>query len=238
MVKQTLAKSFDSAFEGLMYALATEKNIRLHLLIAAMVLCLGIYLDLKILEIAILLLVIAFVIVTEMLNTAVEIAVNLLGEDEAAIKRRAKNVAAASVLIASLAASIIGYLILIKPFLRLGIGDKISEIKHSPWQITLLSLVIVLFLVIAKKLLFLSKRQIIPLSLEGGMPSGHSAIAFSIWTVIAFLSRDAFIISLAFVLVLLMLQSRVKQTVHNLWEVIVGGVIGTLVTVLIFQLLG
>ena len=204
---------------------------------AAAALCLGIYLNLKILEIAILLLVIAFVIVTEILNTAVEITIDLLGGDETALKRKVKNVAAAAVLIASLAASIIGYLILIKPFLRLGIGDKIIEIKHSPWQITLLSLVIVLFLVTAKKLLSLSKRRIIPLSLEGGMPSGHSAVAFSIWTVIAFLSRDAFIISLAFVLVLLILQSRIKQTVHNFWEIIVGGIIGTLVTVLVFQLL-
>ena len=238
MPKRTLAKSFNSAFEGLMYALATQKNMKLHLLVAVVALCLGIYLNLTILEIAVLLLVIAFVFVAEVLNTAVEIIIGLLDDSQSLLKQTAKNIAAASVLVASIAALIIGYLILIRPFLSLGMEDKIAKIRHSPWQITLFSLVIILFIVTIKKLLSLSKRRIIPSSLEGGMPSGHSAVAFSILTTIALLSKDAFIISLAFVLVVLMLQSRVRQTVHNLWEIIVGGVIGVLLTVLVFQLLG
>lgn len=235
---RTLVKSFNSAYAGLMYTLATQRNMRLHLLLAVVALCLGIYLNLTILRMALLILVIGFVFVTEILNTVAEIAVGFLNDDRDELKQTIKNIAAAAVLIASITASLIGYLILIKPLLHMRVEDTIVRVTHSPWQATLLSLVIVLSVVTIKKLISLSKKKVIPSSLEGGMPSGHSAIAFSVWTVISLLSKDGFIISLALLLVILILQSRVKQTVHTIWETVVGGFIGVLVTVLIFQLLG
>lgn len=238
MTKHTLVKSFNSAFEGLMYTLATQRNMKLHLLVAVVALCLGIYLNLTVLEIALLLLVIGFVFVAEIMNTAVEITISLLDNTQSPLKQIVKNITAASVLIASLAALVIGYLILIRPLLSLGIEDKITKIRHAPWQITLLSLVVVFSIVTIKKLFSLSRKRIIPSSLEGGMPSGHSAVAFSILTAIGLLSQNGFIISLAAVLVVLMLQSRVRHTVHSFGEIIVGGIIGVLVTILIFQLLG
>lgn len=237
MLRKSLVKSFNSAFEGLMYTLATQRNVRLHLLAAVLVICLGVYLSLPIIEITILLLLIAFVIVTEVINTAIETMVDLIGAEENTFKQTAKNVAASAVLVASITAITIGYIILIKPIVGFAIKKNITEVQHYPWQVTLLSLIVVLLVITAKKLFSVSRKKIIPQSLEGGMPSGHSAVSFSIWTAIAILSKDVFIIGLAFVLVVLILQSRIKLSVHNLWETLVGGFIGILVTVLIFQLL-
>ena len=64
-----------------------------------------------------------------------------------------------------------------------------------------------------------------------------SAIAFSMWTIIAFLTHNAIVIILAFVMAFLIARHRIKSSIHNIWEVVAGGVLGVLATTLIFQLL-
>ena len=74
------------------------------------------------------------------------------------------------------------------------------------------------------------------MTLRGGIPSGHAAIAFSIWVAVTFLS-EAFLPSfLVLILAVLVAQSRVSIGVHKPWEVILGALLGSVVTFFLFKL--
>ncbi len=68
------------------------------------------------------------------------------------------------------------------------------------------------------------------------MPSGHSAIAFSIWTIIALITRNSMVVLLTLVVAVLVAQSRIRQEIHTGWEVVVGSLLGVIATLLCFQI--
>jgi diacylglycerol kinase (ATP) len=69
------------------------------------------------------------------------------------------------------------------------------------------------------------------------MPSGHSAIAFCLATTIAFVSDgQPLAVSLSYLLALIVAQSRVDSNVHSILEVVVGGIFGTLLTIIMFRI--
>jgi diacylglycerol kinase (ATP) len=74
--------------------------------------------------------------------------------------------------------------------------------------------------------------------LRGGMPSGHSAISFSVATLIALLTEEPLIITLSYLLALIVAQSRVDSKIHSFLEVLFGGMFGTLLTILLFKIFG
>jgi diacylglycerol kinase (ATP) len=71
---------------------------------------------------------------------------------------------------------------------------------------------------------------------SGGMPSGHSAIAFSAVTAAALYSNNSAITILFLIVALLVVQSRLEGKIHNVLELLTGAVIGFLVTLLLFQI--
>lgn len=70
------------------------------------------------------------------------------------------------------------------------------------------------------------------------MPSGHSTIAFSIATTITLLTNEPLIMVLSYFIALIVAQSRVDSEIHSILEVVFGGIFGTLLTLLLFKLLG
>ncbi len=226
-----LTDSFNCAVEGFKYVLKTQKNMRLHFEIGVAVLLLGILLDLNKLEILILCGTIVSVLLTEMINTAVELTIDLITDTFHPLARIIKDIAAGGVLIVSLNAVLVGYLLFLDRFAK-HIENGIVRIRQSSWHITFIALICVLSLVIVSKL-FLHRGT----PFRGGMPSGHSALAFSIWTVVTWVSGNNLLSVLVFVLASMLAYSRVKKGVHNIWEVIVGGIMGSLITAFMFQIL-
>ena len=227
-----IVESFNAAIEGFFYVIKTERNMRIHFMLAALILLLGIFLNFTTSEMMILTLTIALVLAAEMINTAVELIVNIIVKMEFhPIARIIKDVSAGAVLLAAINALIVGYLLFANkiPFT---IEEGIMRIGQSPWHLTFISIIVVLVITIFGKILMHSGTP-----LRGGMPSGHAAIAFSMWTVIAFLTRNAIVILLAFVMAFLIARHRIKDSIHTLWEVIAGAMFGILATILIFQLL-
>jgi len=211
----------------------TQRNMRLHFLIAILALLLGIYLNLEKLELLLLLVTICFVMLAEMLNTAIEINADLLSDSFNPMVRIIKDVAAGCVLVASLNASIVGYLIFLSRPWSIPIESSIDRIRSSSWHISLLILIVVLFIVILSKALLHRGTP-----LRGGMPSGHAAVAFTIWAIISFTTGNHFVIVLAFILAFLVARSRLSGGIHSVWEVLAGSVLGVIVTTLVFQILG
>ena len=231
MGRQTLIESLNSAAEGFVYVLRTQRNMRLHFLFATLVLVLGIYLELPKMELLLLLGAITLVLVLEMVNTAMELTIDLVKSAYHPLARIIKDIAAGAVFLAAMNALIVGYVIFSRRFV-LHIEDGIQRIARSPWQLTLMALIVVMFLVRAGKIL-LGKGT----PFRGGMPSGHAAFAFSVWTIIVFSTRNGLVMLLSFVLAFLIARYRMKDKIHTFWEVLTGSVLGILITALVFQLL-
>jgi len=178
-----------------------------------------------------LLVAIIFVLFAEMVNTAIEFTVNLVSDTINPLARIVKDISAGAVLLSALNGLIVCYVIFSR-HLHIPFDSTMLKIKQSPWHITFIALIVVLGLVITGKVF--SHRGT---PFRGGMPSGHAALAFSIWTAIFFSVTNDFVIILTFILAFLVARSRVDNSIHNVWEVTSGAIIGMLVTTVIFQIL-
>lgn len=223
-------ESFNAAVEGFIYVLRTERNMRAHFLAAFFFILLGIYLNFSAIEVCILCCTISFVLAAEMINTAIELLVDMVKSESHPTARIIKDVAAGGVLIAAISACIVGYVLFVRkiPF---DIREHLLSVQDSPWQITFIALVLVFGSAIIGKLIFNKGTP-----LRGGMPSGHAAVAFSIWTIISFLTNNLIVIALTFLMAFLIARHRVKDAVHTVFEVVAGSILGVLLTILVFQI--
>ena len=230
MPERGFVESFNAAVEGFIYVLKTERNMRVHFLAAFFFILLSIYLQFTYLEILILTITITLVLATEMTNTAVELTIDMIKSEFHPIARIIKDVSAGAVLLTSINAIVVGYALFARK-LPFNINVEMAKIKESPWHITFIALILVFGTTIIGKTLFHKGTP-----LRGGMPSGHAAVAFSIWTIIAFLTNNSIVIALSFVMAFLIARHRIKDAVHTFWEVLAGGIVGVLLTTLVFQL--
>lgn len=112
-------RSLGFALSGIAHAIRTQRHIRIHLTAAILVCVISAILALSRMEWAILLLTIAVVIAAEMINTAIELAVDLTSPNLHPLAKAAKDVAAGAVLVAALMAVIIGLLVIGPPLWHL-----------------------------------------------------------------------------------------------------------------------
>ena len=227
-------QSFNWAFEGVIHVLRTQRNMRIHFAVATAVLVLAFSYGVTKLELMALLVAISFVLIAEMVNTAIEATIDLATTSFDPLAKMAKDIAAGAVLIASVNAVVVGYLVfadrLADPSKRL-----VNRLSETPPHLTLVALILTIILVIASKAM---TRRGTPLS--GGLPSGHAAVAFGGWTAITFIAdQHRVIISfVALLMALLVAQTRVESGIHSTTEVVLGGVLGTLVAMILFQAVG
>ncbi|WP_458121709.1 diacylglycerol kinase family protein [Paenibacillus sp. Z6-24] len=117
MKKRTWRAVFYSAIEGVIATFRTERNFRVHVLATMVIIVAGWYFHVDIGDWMLLTLAIAMVLGAELMNTAVEAAVDLCSPDWHPFAKKAKDAAAGAVLVASLAAAVIGIAVFIGPVL-------------------------------------------------------------------------------------------------------------------------
>ena len=117
-----LPSSFRYAAQGLGYGFISQRNFRIHLFIGIIVFGLGLWLNLRVEQLAILVLTVASVLVLELLNTSIEAVVDLaIGRRFHPLARIAKDCAAAAVMVAAIGSLLVAVLLLLPPLLnRLG----------------------------------------------------------------------------------------------------------------------
>jgi len=98
---------FGFAFSGLWYALRTQRNARVHALLAALAILLGILLHISNVEFALVFVAITSVFIAEMFNTVFELCVDLASPEYHPIAKIAKDVAAGAVLLNAMLAIVI-----------------------------------------------------------------------------------------------------------------------------------
>jgi len=222
--------SLNCAIEGVLWAVKTQRHMLVHLLAAVAVLLIALMLRLTLLEFALLALAIILVLFAELINTALEVVVDLVSPDYHPLARRAKDVAAGAVLVASVGALIMGYLALARFFFPPQLPDSPGFLRTTG-NLAMVSAVLVVLLVVLVK-----ARVGHGSPLHGGMPSGHAGVACSIATSLAFAAPSLPVLLLGWLLALLVAQSRVLLGVHNYTEVVAGSLLGTGVTLAVHLL--
>jgi diacylglycerol kinase (ATP) len=229
----TIFDSFNYASEGIIHALRTQRNMRIHFAVAAVVLVLALWVGVAKIELIALLLSITFVLMTEMINTAIEGAIDVSTTSFDPMAKLAKDVAAGAVLIATLNALAVGYLVF-----SARIADRSSrvldEVRDAPAELTIGALAVTVIVVIGVKA-YTGRGT----PLRGGLPSGHAAIAFAAWIAATYVAgrQHRFLVStIALLLALLVAQTRIESGVHSATEVLLGGLLGALIALSIFQI--
>ncbi|MBI5644425.1 MAG: diacylglycerol kinase [Deltaproteobacteria bacterium] len=223
-------ESLNYAIEGVIYAFKTQRHIRYHYVIAAAALFLSLFLELPVIEFVMFTFSIVILLFAEMMNTAIEEAVNLIEDKHHILAKNAKDVSAGAVLISSIGVGIMVYMLFSK-YLYEPMGLALREARVFSGHIAVIALLLVLIAVVTFKAT-IGKGS----PLHGGMPSGHSAVAFSLFTSISLLTLEPLVVILSFILAVMVSHSRLIGGIHTKLEVILGGLLGCGLTLLVFRI--
>ena len=204
--------------------------MRLHALAAGVILMAGLILGVSRLEMIAILFAVTTVLVAELMNTAVEATVDVAVDRFDPMAKVAKDVAAGAVLISSLSAIAIGYLIFFDRLVSAA-EDGLTIVGQSTPTLTVITIAITGLVVLAIKAA--TKEGSF---LKGGWPSGHTALAVAAATAIGYASSSAKLAILGLFIAALVAQSRVEGDTHTIPQVVFGAVLGFLITTAIFQI--
>jgi diacylglycerol kinase (ATP) len=227
-----ILESFNYAFEGIIHVLRTQRNLRIHFTIAVAVIVFALVVNVTKLELIALLISITFVLISEMLNSAVEAAIDIATTSFDPMAKLAKDVAAGAVLIASANAVAVGYLVFAGKVADRS-ADLLDRLRQAPAELTVVALVLTVIAVIATKA-YTGRGT----PLRGGVPSGHAALAFAGWmaaTYVAGADHRFLISTITLIMAVLVAQTRVESGVHSAIEVTYGALFGALCALAVFQ---
>jgi diacylglycerol kinase len=107
-----MIKSFRDAWNGIWLAIKTQRNVRIQLLVTALMIFIGFYFSFSPLEWGLVLLAVGLVMGLEVMNTAIEELVNFVSPERREEARRIKDLAAGAVLIAAVMAFVMGVIMI------------------------------------------------------------------------------------------------------------------------------
>jgi diacylglycerol kinase (ATP) len=230
----TMLQSFNHAFQGLVHAVRHERNMRIHVVAAVVALVASVFLNVTRLELVAVMVAISFVLIAEMINSAIEAVVDIVTDKFDPRAKAAKDIAAGAVLLAAVNAVVVAYLVFDDNLAHFSL-ELLTVIRRSPTHLTFVALAVVILAVIVLKAL-----RGRPFTLSGGLPSGHSALAFAVWTAVTFVVGGApqglLVSVITLILAVLVAQTRVEVGIHSVLEVTLGGILGVVITTLIFQI--
>jgi diacylglycerol kinase (ATP) len=221
--------SFNYAIEGVVYALRTQRNMRIHVAAAVLTLIAALVLQVGTMGLVAIVFAISLVFITELVNTALEAAVDLAITTYDPLAKVAKDVAAGAVLAAATNALVVAYLVLFEPVTRVA-ANGLVIVEAAPATLTVIALGLTLLVVVVLKALTREGTFV-----HGGWPSGHAALAFGAAASLAYVTNSVKATVLAFFIAALVAQSRVESEIHTIPQVILGGLIGALTVTAVYQ---
>lgn len=228
--RRSIIWSFNYAIEGIVYVLRTQRNMRVHVAVAVLVAVGSLLLGVTRMQLVAVVFAISLVFIAELINTAVEAAVDVATTAYDPLAKVAKDVAAGAVLVAAINAMAVAYLVLFDPFIKL-LTSGMELVRFAPADITVIALFLVLLAVIILKAFSREGTW-----MQGGWPSGHAAVAFGAATIVGFVTGSAGALALGFFIAFLVVQSRVEAEIHTVPQVIVGSLLGVTIVATVFQL--
>lgn len=228
---QKFLKGFDYAYEGLVWAINHEKNMKFHMLALAILLVASLFFNLSRVEMITLVFAVCFVLGFELLNTSLEQAVNLAsGGKYSPFAKASKDLAAAAVFISALNALFVAYLIFFDKFIDI-YNSVIVRITRQPSHLTVTTISLVIVVTIFLKGVFYEGHGT---AFKGGFVSGHTSLSFCIATIGIMLSDEPLVKLLFLLLALIVAESRYESNIHSIPEIIRGAILGTSMAMAIF----
>ncbi|ADO83127.1 diacylglycerol kinase [Ilyobacter polytropus] len=215
-----IRESFNFAIEGVVEAIKTEKHMRFHVWATFMVIILSFMYGVTKYELIILTITISLVWITELINTAVENSIDIVCKSYHPLAKNAKDMAAGAVLVAAVNSLIVGYVIFDEK-LDIIFRQTFEFLRSSHKHVFSIILTVVAVAVIWMKSCYKKGTP-----LKGGMVSGHSALAASIWVNVVFITENIKVFFLSFFLVLMVMQSRIEGKIHTPLETLYGALLG------------
>lgn len=237
MKNDNFFEAWGNATNGIIYSATTQRNIRIQLVLAVIVMVLSLFYGLNTAEFLCLLFAVFMVIFAELINTAIETVVDLFVDVYHPKAKISKDVAAGAVVLAACNALVVGYFIFFKEENLKAISDSIfNNMVKSPMHLAFVAIMLVVIAVISMKAGCSKKTERGELVKEGFVPSGQSAIAFAVLTVIWLNSKDIVTFTLALILSILVVENRVGSNARTKAEIVFGACMGVLIVLLIYGL--
>jgi len=230
MKAQKMLDSFNYAIEGIIHTFRTQRNMRFHMIAALFVLTVCFLYDLSKPELLAIVISISLVLTTELVNTAIEFTIDLYTSNYHHLAKHAKNAAAGAVLVTALNAVVVGFIIFWKKLdaVNFILINKVRD--SSPYTVFMILVIVCITVVIVKA--YYGKGT----PLKGGMPSGHSALAFSLATALTLYTGESIVFAMSYIIALIAAHSRIDSKVHTPFEVAAGAALGIVLTILLYKL--
>ena len=226
-------EAWKNATNGIIYSATTQRNIRIQLVLAVIVMVLR----LETTEFLSLGFAVFMVIFAELINTAIETVVDLFVDVYHPKAKIAKDVAAGAVVLAACNALVVGYFIFFKEENMKAISESLfNNMVKSPMHLAFVAMLLVVIAVIAVKAGCSKKKERGQLIKNGFVPSGQAAIAFAALTAIWIVSKDIVVVTLALALAIMVVGNRVYSNERTKAEVVFGICMGILIVLLVYGL--
>ena len=237
MKNDNFFEAWGNATNGIIYSATTQRNIRIQLVLAVIVMVLSLFYGLNTAEFLCLLFAVFMVIFAELINTAIETVVDLFVDVYHPKAKISKDVAAGAVVLAACNALVVGYFIFFKEENLKAVSDSIfNNMVKSPMHLAFVAIMLVVIALISMKAGCSKKTERGELVKEGFVPSGQSAIAFAALTAIWLNSKDIVTFTLALILSILVVENRVGSNARTKAEIVFGACMGVLIVLLIYGL--
>lgn len=224
--------AWKNAVNGIIYATTTQRNVKIQLVIAVLVVIVSLFFDLNRAEFLCFLFTIILILFAEMCNTAIETVVDLYVDVYHPKAKIAKDVAAGGVVITAINAIIVAYFLFFDKISDIGL-NFIENVVNSPIHLAFSALVIVVVAIVAL-IATASTNKHRGLNRKF-MPSGFTTFAFAINTIIWLLAKDnVVILTLSLVLAILVSASRIEAKAHKVSEVVFSACFGIIAILLIY----
>ena len=237
MKNDNFFEAWGNATNGIIYSATTQRNIRIQLVLAVIVMVLSLFYGLNTAEFLCLLFAVFMVIFAELINTAIETVVDLFVDVYHPKAKISKDVAAGAVVLAACNALVVGYFIFFKEENLKAISDSIfNNMVKSPMHLAFVAIMLVVIAVISMKAGCSKKTERGEHEKEVYVPSRQSAIALAVLTAIWLNSKDIVTFTLALILSILVVENRVGSNARTKAEIVFGACMGVLIVLLIYGL--
>lgn len=220
-----------NAVNGIIYGTTTQSNVKKQLVIIAFVILVSLFFNLSKVEFICLIFAVVLIIFAEMVNTAVETVVDLYTDIYHPKAKIAKDVAAGAVVITALNAVIIAYFIF---FDKIGeMGNSIYKtVINSPTYLAFVVIALIIILAVALKAAKINDKKNNKQLIISCQSMLASAAVVATWIV----TENLVALSFALILAVMICMNRVESKERTITEVVLGVMIGILITILMYGL--
>lgn len=231
--------AWKNAINGIIYATTTQRNVKIQLVIAVLVVVISLFFDLSRAEFLCFLFTIILILFAEMFNTAIETVVDLYVDVYHPKAKIAKDVAAGGVVVTTINALIVAYFLFFDKISDIGL-NFIENIVNSPVHLAFAAIVIVVIAILA--LIAMARTNKHKVINRKFVPSGFTTLAFAantiIWLMIDSVTSNEsvriVILTLSLVLSILVSASRIEAKAHKVSEVIFSACLGIILVLIIY----